>query len=173
MIYEEIPNDVRIYEEENIKSFIWITTVGFFYDDLISDMIILFGMKDIFLLHKLQWELFWTNCGITVKNNDDLAKSIHASLFALGSSLPAIYTDKSYEFYGLSLSGLGMGTARRNLNISKHKGHSFWDNEMWIQPAILLLEPEWSKSLLHYRYLTFNAAIDNAKTTGYYGAKLI
>jgi len=57
----------------------------------------------------------------------------------------------------MGLSGLG------------YNGHVFWDTEIWMYPAMLLLHPEMAKSLLEYRFERMEAARNNAKVHGYKG----
>lgn len=49
-------------------------------------------------------------------------------------------------------------------------GHAFWDSDLWMAPAVLLLHPEFVKAFVRYRYLTLDGARSNAKKQGYPGA---
>lgn len=51
----------------------------------------------------------------------------------------------------------------------EYQGHSFWDTEIWMHPPMLLLQPEWSKDLLNYRYNTRYAAEAHAQQTNFDG----
>lgn len=67
----------------------------------------------------------------------------------------------AYKSYGLSPMGLsGLG----------YNGHVFWDMDLWIYPAILVLKPSLAKSLINYRYERLEAAKQNAFLNGYQGA---
>jgi trehalose/maltose hydrolase-like predicted phosphorylase len=57
----------------------------------------------------------------------------------------------------MGLSGLG------------YNGHVFWDTEIWMYPAMLVLHPEMAKSLLEYRFERMESARANAKSHGYQG----
>ncbi len=50
-------------------------------------------------------------------------------------------------------------------------GHNFWDTEIWMLPPILLMNHEWSKTLLNYRFRKLDAAKRNAFITGFQGAR--
>ena len=58
----------------------------------------------------------------------------------------------------MGLSGLG------------YNGHVFWDTELWMYPAILMLQPDIAKSLLEYRYERLDMAKQNAFAHSYNGA---
>ncbi len=58
----------------------------------------------------------------------------------------------------MGLSGLG------------YNGHVFWDTELWMYPALLLLQPEMAASILEYRYDRLEAAKRRAFKYGYDGA---
>ena len=47
---------------------------------------------------------------------------------------------KSYGLSPMGLSGLG------------YNGHVFWDMDLWMYPAILVLNPNLGKTLIEYRY---------------------
>lgn len=121
----------------------------------------------ILTAHTREWNNFWTSNGISVEGDDELDKSIHSSLFFLSSALPSLNTSGLFQkpFYGLAPSGLGRG----GVVLSEYQGHSFWDTEIWMLPPVLLLEPEWSKAALNYRYQGRIAAADIAKDSGYEG----
>jgi trehalose/maltose hydrolase-like predicted phosphorylase len=58
----------------------------------------------------------------------------------------------------MGLSGLG------------YNGHVFWDAELWMYPALLVLHPELAKSMIEYRYQRLEAARQNAFAVGFKGA---
>ena len=58
----------------------------------------------------------------------------------------------------MGLSGLG------------YNGHVFWDTELWMFPALLVMQPDIAKSLIEYRYQRLEAARRNAFAHGYQGA---
>lgn len=46
-----------------------------------------------------------------------------------------------------------------------------WDTEIWMLPSILLINSNWSKQILHYRFQHMNAAKKYAQSLGYPGAR--
>lgn len=64
----------------------------------------------------------------------------------------------AYSLSPMGLSGLG------------YNGHAFWDTEIWMYPALLLLQPKIAESLIEYRYQRLQAARHNAFSHGYKGA---
>jgi trehalose/maltose hydrolase-like predicted phosphorylase len=58
----------------------------------------------------------------------------------------------------MGLSGLG------------YNGHAFWDTELWMYPALLLLQPKIAASLIEYRFQRLQPARHNAFSHGYKGA---
>jgi trehalose/maltose hydrolase-like predicted phosphorylase len=58
----------------------------------------------------------------------------------------------------MGLSGLG------------YNGHVFWDAELWMYPAILVMHPELAKSMVEYRFQRLEAAKRNAFANGFKGA---
>ena len=58
----------------------------------------------------------------------------------------------------MGLSGLG------------YNGHAFWDTELWMYPAVLVMHPEIAKSMIDYRFERLEAAKRNAFGKGFKGA---
>ena len=58
----------------------------------------------------------------------------------------------------MGLSGLG------------YNGHVFWDADLWMYPALLVMHPEVAKNMVEYRYNRLDAAKRNAFSHGYKGA---
>lgn len=171
VITQDVPEVVVLPAGSNQITVTWITTVGTNLLDVNTEFELLTGQsaEGLLLSHTNEWEQFWQTYGITVGGDDELAKSIHSSLFFLSSALPSLNRRGQFDtlFYGLSPSGLGRGGAVGK----EYQGHSFWDTEIWMLPPILLLEPKWSEHLLHYRYLVRQAAADRAAITGYEGLR--
>lgn len=170
LLHESVPDKIRIAAGDIEKTFTWVTIVGRSKEEVLEEARHIFASKENLLeSHILEWKLFWDQSYVCVEGFDELSKVIHASLYALASSLPALNTSQSrHAFYSLSPSGLGIGGP--NLK-DGYRGHSFWDTEMWMQPPILLLEPKWSSELLKYRSILSETAADNAAKTGYKGLR--
>lgn len=159
--FQEIPDFVEIPANENTAKFKWSAALETSKDFALLSYLLAPEESEN---HQEMWNKFWEQSDISVEGNDDLDKSIHASLFYLTSSMPSplAYRQSTYRRHGLSPSGLGL---------NGYKGHSFWDTEIWMQPSLLMLEPEWSKMLLQYRYNLRRAAEANAKKYSHDGLR--
>jgi protein-glucosylgalactosylhydroxylysine glucosidase len=51
-----------------------------------------------------------------------------------------------------------------------YNGHIFWDMDLWMFPALLVMNPAMAKSLVNYRYERLGAAMHHARLNGYKGA---
>lgn len=98
--------------------------------------------------HIAAWDKLWSS-GIEVEGGrPDAAIAVNASLYAILSSVR-----DDWE-YGLAPGGL----------TNYYSGHSFWDTETWMYPALLLLRPSTAKSLVAYRFNRLDGAYSKAKT---------
>ena len=96
-------------------------------------------------------------------------RAIISSVFNIACNLPSENINlpqHQHPFYGLSPTGLGRGDSQDD-----YEGHNFWDTEIFMFPTIALINHNWAKSLLHYRYIMLNSARDYSKMTGYKGAR--
>ena len=50
-------------------------------------------------------------------------------------------------------------------------GHTFWDNEIWMYPPLLLLHPDLARSAMRYRHERLPAARRIARKYGYEGSR--
>ena len=62
--------------------------------------------------------------------------------------------------YGLSPGGLPS---------NGYLGHTFWDQETWMYPTLLLFHQKLARSCLHYRYERMTKARQRARENGYEG----
>lgn len=147
--------------------FIHVTTVGRTEAEVRKEMEDVFKNEEtLFESHTKVWEKDWEKFEISVEGNERMSQIIHSSIFYLVSNLPSEETNQPKDrFWGLSPGGLGKG----GIVFMEYQGHSFWDTEMWMHPPVLLLNPQWSKDILSYRYDVRQAAADNANNTGYKG----
>ncbi len=104
--------------------------------------------------HKEAWDKLWES-DILVDGDDELQRDIHSAIYHLYSFCRA---GQAYSLSPMGLSGLG------------YNGHVFWDTELWMYPAMLLLQPDMAKSLLEYRFERIDMAKKNAKSHGFQGA---
>ncbi|PWK28595.1 trehalose/maltose hydrolase-like predicted phosphorylase [Arcicella aurantiaca] len=103
--------------------------------------------------HKEGWEKLWTS-DIKIEGDAEAQRAAHFALYHLYSFCRE---GQAYSLSPMGLSGLG------------YNGHVFWDTEIWMYPAILVLHPEMAKSILEYRFERMESARANAKSHGYQG----
>lgn len=103
--------------------------------------------------HEDAWEELWKS-DIVIEGDVQAQKDIHSAIYHL-YSFSREGTD--YSPSPMGLSGLG------------YNGHVFWDTELWMYPAMLMLKPEIAKSMLEYRFQRMEVARKNAFSHGYKG----
>lgn len=162
-IVQDVPESVSLPDGQQTINVSFLTTIGFDIVAIMEEFTAAVQKRgELLQLHVAEWQKFWTDSGITVEGNDRVAKAIHSSLYTLASALPSttFHSRDVDRDFGLSASGIG--------NENDH-GHTTWDSEMWVQPAALLLEPQWSANLLHYRFSKGEAAGLKAFNSGFKG----
>ncbi|TDW99755.1 glycoside hydrolase family 65 protein [Dinghuibacter silviterrae] len=112
------------------------------------------GRSRLLEAHRRAWEDLWQS-DILIDGDDSTQRDVHSMLYHLYSFVR--------EGSGNSLSPMGLSGLGYN-------GHVFWDTELWMFPALVLLQPRMAASLLDYRFLRLSAARDNAYAHGYRGA---
>ena len=112
------------------------------------------GRDRLIQFHNKAWEELWKS-DITIEGDAQAQQDVHSMLYHLYS-----FTREgtAYAPSPMGLSGLG------------YNGHVFWDTELWMFPALLVLHPEMAKSMVEYRYQRLDAARRNAFSHGYKGA---
>lgn len=112
------------------------------------------GSKSLISQHQDAWGKLWSS-NIIVDGDAQVQKEVRSMMYHLYSF---VREGSAYGVSPMGLSGLG------------YNGHSFWDTEIWMYPALLLLHPEMAKSLLDYRFDRLPAARQNALEHGFHGA---
>ena len=112
------------------------------------------GRDRLIKFHNKAWDDLWKS-DIIIDGDDDAQIAVRSALYHLYSF---VREGTSYSPSPMGLSGLG------------YNGHVFWDTEIWMYPAILILHPEIAKSMVEYRYQRLAAAKHNAFAHGYKGA---
>ena len=112
------------------------------------------GKEKLIQYHNQAWDSLWTS-DITINGDPQSQQDVHSMLYHLYS-----FTREgtSYSLSPMGLSGLG------------YNGHVFWDADLWMFPAILVMHPKLAKSMIEYRYERLEAAKRNAFAHGYKGA---
>jgi trehalose/maltose hydrolase-like predicted phosphorylase len=75
-----------------------------------------------------------------------------------------------YHLYSFAREGTALSPSPMGLSGLGYNGHVFWDTELWMFPALLVLHPELAKSMVEYRYQRLGAARRNAFSKGFKGA---
>jgi trehalose/maltose hydrolase-like predicted phosphorylase len=112
------------------------------------------GAQKLIEFHNAAWDQLWKS-DIIIDGDDVSQQGVRAALYHLYSFVRAGTT---YSPSPMGLSGLG------------YNGHVFWDAELWMYPALLVLHPEMAKSMIEYRYERLPEAEHNAFAHGFKGA---
>lgn len=112
------------------------------------------GRDRLIKFHNQAWDELWKS-DITIEGDAQAQQDVHSMLYHLYSFSRA---GTAYSPSPMGLSGLG------------YNGHVFWDTELWMYPALLVLHPEIARSLVEYRFQRLAAAKQNAFSHGYKGA---
>lgn len=112
------------------------------------------GREKLIEHHTAAWADLWKS-DIQIEGDSQAQQDIHSMLYHLYSFVRA---GSNLSPSPMGLSGLG------------YNGHVFWDTELWMYPALLVLQPEMAKSMIQYRYDRLDAAKRNAFNHGYQGA---
>jgi trehalose/maltose hydrolase-like predicted phosphorylase len=104
--------------------------------------------------HKKAWEELWKS-DIVIEGDNQAQQDVRSMLYHLYSF---VREGNDLSISPMGLSGLG------------YNGHVFWDTELWMYPALLVMQPALAKSLVEYRFQRLPAARRNAFSHGYLGA---
>ena len=112
------------------------------------------GTKRLLQFHNAAWDELWKS-DIVIDGDDESQRDVHSAMYHLYSF---VREGTAYSPSPMGLSGLG------------YNGHVFWDTELWMFPAMVVLHPEMAKSMVEYRYQRLQQAKHNAFAHGYKGA---
>ncbi|HYH14182.1 MAG TPA: glycoside hydrolase family 65 protein, partial [Flavisolibacter sp.] len=112
------------------------------------------GRDRLLKFHSAAWEKLWQS-DIQIEGDEQAQQDIRSMLYHLYSFVREGYANSPSP---MGLSGLG------------YNGHVFWDTELWMFPALLVLQPELAKSMVEYRFQRLDAAKRNAFSKGFKGA---
>ena len=104
--------------------------------------------------HNAAWDSIWKS-DIIINGDNASQRDVHSAMYHLYSF---VREGTAYSPSPMGLSGLG------------YNGHVFWDAELWMFPAILVLHPEMAKSMMEYRFQRLAEAKQNAFAHGFKGA---
>ncbi len=112
------------------------------------------GHDRLLEMHKKAWNELWSS-DIQITGDPQAQQDIHSML---------------YHLYSFSRAGTAFSPSPMGLSGLGYNGHVFWDTEVWMYPALLVLHPEIARSLMEYRFQRLTAAKRNAFSLGYKGA---
>ncbi len=112
------------------------------------------GAQQLVAAHERQWADLWTS-DIQIEGDPQAQLDVRFAIYNLYSSIRE-GSRRSIAPMGLSAQG--------------YNGHIFWDAELWMYPALLLLHPELARPMLDYRADCLDAAVRRAYAHGYRGA---
>jgi len=112
------------------------------------------GRERLISFHTKAWEELWKS-DIMIEGDPQSQQDVHSML---------------YHLYSFTREGTALSPSPMGLSGLGYNGHVFWDTELWMYPAILVLHPEIAKSMMEYRYQRLEAAKRNAFSKGYKGA---
>ncbi|TAF54976.1 MAG: glycoside hydrolase family 65 protein [Sphingobacteriia bacterium] len=112
------------------------------------------GRDRLLSFHQKAWADLWKS-DIQVEGDAQAQQDIRSML---------------YHLYSFSRAGTDLSPSPMGLSGLGYNGHVFWDTELWMYPALLVLQPEMAKSMVEYRFQRLTAAKRNAFNHGFKGA---
>ncbi len=112
------------------------------------------GRERLVNFHAQAWDKLWES-DIQIEGDAQSQQDVHSML---------------YHLYSFSRAGSAFSPSPMGLSGLGYNGHVFWDTEVWMFPALLVLQPDIAKSLVEYRFERLEAARQNAFSHGYKGA---
>ncbi|MBC6988896.1 glycoside hydrolase family 65 protein [Hymenobacter sp. BT491] len=112
------------------------------------------GRERLLAFHAKAWKDLWQS-DIQITGDAQAQQDVHSML---------------YHLYSFSRAGTDFSPSPMGLSGLGYNGHVFWDTDVWMFPALVVLHPEIAKSLLEYRFQRLEAARRNAFSHGYQGA---
>ena len=108
------------------------------------------GRDRLVNFHNKAWDSLWRS-DIVIEGDDQSQQDVHSML---------------YHLYSFTREGTALSPSPMGLSGLGYNGHVFWDTELWMFPAVLVLHPEIARSMLEYRFKRLDAARRNALGKG-------
>jgi trehalose/maltose hydrolase-like predicted phosphorylase len=112
------------------------------------------GRDRLLQFHEKAWDDLWKS-DIVIEGDPQSQQDVRSML---------------YHLYSFSREGTALSPSPMGLSGLGYNGHVFWDTELWMYPAILMLRPEIARSMVEYRFQRLEAAKRNAFSKGFKGA---
>ncbi|SDO53700.1 glycoside hydrolase family 65 protein [Geodermatophilus sp. DSM 45219] len=113
------------------------------------------GWEGLLTAQRAALDELWATADVEVDGDPELQQALRYTVFQLFSSAACI-SDAPVGAKGLT--GIG------------YSGHTFWDVEGFVVPALTLLRPDAASRLLRWRAATLDLARERARTLGLEGA---
>jgi trehalose/maltose hydrolase-like predicted phosphorylase len=112
------------------------------------------GRERLLQFHQRAWDELWKS-DIKIEGDEQSQQDVHSML---------------YHLYSFVREGTALSPSPMGLSGLGYNGHVFWDAELWMYPALLVMHPELAKSMMEYRFQKLDAAKRNAFSKGFKGA---
>lgn len=112
------------------------------------------GRERLLRFHENAWAALWKS-DIEIEGDPQSQKDVRSML---------------YHLYSFSREGTALSPSPMGLSGLGYNGHVFWDTELWMYPALLVMQPRMARSMMEYRFQRLEAAKRNAFSKGYRGA---
>ncbi|HEY1022114.1 MAG TPA: glycoside hydrolase family 65 protein, partial [Flavisolibacter sp.] len=112
------------------------------------------GRERLLQFHRRAWDDLWSS-DIKIDGDPQAQQDVHSML---------------YHLYSFVREGTALSPSPMGLSGLGYNGHVFWDTELWMYPALLVMKPELAKSMMEYRFQRLDAARRNAFSKGFKGA---
>ncbi|MCC6288017.1 MAG: glycoside hydrolase family 65 protein [Chitinophagaceae bacterium] len=112
------------------------------------------GRERLLQFHNKAWDELWKS-DIVIDGDAQSQQDVHSMI---------------YHLYSFVREGTALSPSPMGLSGLGYNGHVFWDTELWMYPALLVLHPELAKSIMEYRFERLQAAKRNAFSKGFKGA---
>ena len=107
--------------------------------------------------NRAAWAAKWADSDVTIDGDEDATRAVRFSIYEL--LIAANESDPRVNIGANALTG------------ERYRGHAFWDTEVFMLPFFIFTQPETARALLLYRYHTLDGARQNARETGFRGAR--
>ena len=107
--------------------------------------------------NRAAWAAKWADSDVLIDGDADANRAVRFSVYHL--LIAANESDPRVNIGANALTG------------ERYRGHAFWDTEVFMLPFFIYTQPETARALLLYRYHTLDGARQNARNTGFRGAR--
>ncbi|KAK0142100.1 Protein-glucosylgalactosylhydroxylysine glucosidase [Merluccius polli] len=168
LIWNHIPPSLSLLPEQSQSFWGFLLALGNTTESAeasFDEGLSLMASGDLRDSHQQAWKELWLESTVELVGSETLSKAVIGCMFYLLSAFPSLH-DVSGWFGGVSPGGLSNGGDGQD-----YWGHVFWDQDIWMYPAIALFYPTLARAVLEYRVRTVDGAKHNAQKQGYKGLK--